>query len=310
MLRRQVKMPPVSLTAQEFTRPDIRPSAAIVLLTHLASELLKVAMSTWVLDATYLGFDVMLLVSAPPTQVSKFNIKSPLPARVTLANTYSRVNISDSHFIERWKVKTFFSTHEWLTHEWTVFMDDDTLPNLPALMSFLCSTKDTAPHGPVYMGWFPHSTLGQLQGQWYATGQAFLMNRRGLHATRQVMSNLSLVRTRQACHSASELAGQPSWWAGCCAVSDGVVTSSDAFIGDCLAKVHRNVSRLSLGDHITGLWGLLFHHGGHLKRPEFLQQHYDDVRRVGWTSAFQITKQRQWKMHGHRQLQRSSNISV
>ena len=63
-----MKLPPVSLTAQEFTTPDIRPSAAMVLLTHLASELVKVAMSTWVLDATYMGFDVMLLVSAPPTQ--------------------------------------------------------------------------------------------------------------------------------------------------------------------------------------------------------------------------------------------------
>ena len=277
-------------------------------------------------DAAFMGFDVVLMVSATRNETEAFVQRHTLPSRVSIANTFGQLGKSDSPFLERWKVQAFFGTLvQPERHDWFVMLDDDTLPNLASLTRILCllalqgeadgattanatafttsttTSTRTLAHGRkatrgLYMGWATKDFEGNSG---YLTGQGFLMDQQGVRTLQRRMQELPRVQRREACHSAALLARTPRWWAACCAVNDGVVRSFDFFIGTCLASTA--VSLVSIGDTGSGWWGRLFHHGGLLKLPEKLQLHATRARQQGWEAAGDAAQREGFRMHGVRQ---------
>lgn len=284
---------------------DCFPRTALVMLTYLASQRLHVALATWMPDAAYMGFDVVLMVSAPPAETAAFERTYRLPRpRLYLNNTFGLLNESDTPFLERWKVQAFFGELvRPARHQWYVMLDDDTLPNLPSLSHLLCTLYMRASSGHyarrgMYMGWMPHDPEEGMQI--FASGQGFLMDDLAVAALQQRVASVSRVRSRDACFSQTTLRRYPRWWAsGCCAVSDGVVRSFDMFIGSCLSFT--NVSKVSLGDGDgrAGWWGRLFHHGGELKQPKQLEHHALRVKQIGWQAAADEAQQAGYHLQGH-----------
>jgi hypothetical protein len=274
-----------------FDPPDCLPRTAIVLLTYLLSPRLPVAFGTWMRDAAFISFDIVLMVSATQQETDTFNKLHTLPLHVSIANTWTLLRRNDTPYVERWKTHAFYGTLlEPKKYDWYVMLDDDTLPNLASLARILCilnggdktnSTRLAFDHqgnvnGGLYMGWTPESNEGYV----FATGQGFLMDQKGVETLKHRMLHLPRVKSRESCHSVTTLARMPRWWAACCAVDDGFVRSFDYFIGTCLATT--NVSLVSIGDSKSGWWARLFHHGGELKRPNILKRYATLTRKKGW----------------------------
>ena len=284
---------------------DCFPRTAVVVLTYLASPRLPVALATWVPDAAYMGFDVVLMVSAPPAETAAFERTHSLPRqRLYLNNTFGLLNESDTPYLERWKVQAFFAELvRPARHQWYVMLDDDTLPNLPSLSHVLCTLYLRASSGRyarrgLYMGWMPHDPEEGMQT--FASGQGFLMDDLAVAALQRRVASVARVRSRDACFSQTTLRRYPRWWAsGCCAVSDGVVRSFDNFIGSCLSFT--NVSKVSLGDGDgrVGWWGRLFHHGGELKQPKKLEHHAVRVKQIGWQAAADEAQRAGFHLQGY-----------
>ena len=127
------------LTAVRTYHPQMCTRTLLMVLTHISSERLGVALGTWMRDAAAMGYDIALIVSAPPEEAEVFS--ASLPPRVHLANSFSRLNRSDSPHLERWKIHSFFvdtlgpqefgdGSRPSGRHDWFVGLDDDTLPEV------------------------------------------------------------------------------------------------------------------------------------------------------------------------------------
>ena len=256
----------------ELSVPDCSWRVAIVMLTFLRSPLLGAALRTWIPDAVWLRFDVLLMVSSPPREAANFTAQKSLAPRVSVRNAYHLLGVSDSRKLERWKVRAFYSSLvDPTAHDWFVMLDDDTLPNLPVLSRFLCALALRRRSEGLYVGFRPTDDKGEPQN--FATGQFFLMDPAAMLALKGKMAALPRVRNREQCHSNATLSEMPLWWAGCCAVNDGTVTSFDLFIGACLSST--NVSLRVLPDR---WWKRMFRHSAELKDPRTLTSLYEAWR--------------------------------
>ena len=251
--------------------PDCSWRVAIVLLTYLKSPLLAAALRTWIPDATWMGFDTLLMVSSPPGEVANFTQRA-LPAHVSIRNAYSLLINEDSRRLERWKVHAFYSMLlDPSAHDWYVMLDTDTIPNMSLLARFLCALalrqRPLDRGSGVYAGFRPKDEHGMHQ--LFATGQFYTMDSAAIRTLQGLMVQLRRVDDRRQCHSNKTLASKPPYWAGCCAVNDGLVTSFDVFIGTCLSKT--NVSLLQLG---PTWWDRLFRHSYATKQANVLLRTY------------------------------------